>query len=190
MYKFKSSLIVFLSLMALITTTALLSCNMAGKLTPSGSGDRVNLYEGTAAQEGAAKFKEKIGGPVRAVHLAIFETYMILQAQDPKKPENVDQYEYRGGVVSDGVPVELSGRGKLEENLFNLDDVNLTALPEVARTGLERLNIEGAKITGMSLRRNLPFSKEIIWQINVQGTRKSGFIEADAKGKITTARIL
>jgi len=46
-----------------------------------------------------AAFAEKIGGEIKVLEMNLSENYAQIQAQDPKKPENVDQYAYRDGAM-------------------------------------------------------------------------------------------
>jgi hypothetical protein len=177
----------------------LLGCNLSERLKrmnkPGSSESKtVNLYEGTAMQEAAAKFKEKIGGKVMALSLTTYGPsysggFAVLQAQDPKKPENIDSYEYKGGTVSGPTPVSMMGSGKLEDNLFDLDEVNFAATPALAKEALTRLNIEGGEVHIMVIRRNLPFSKDIRWHVSVEGPRRKGFADADKNGVIKEAKL-
>jgi hypothetical protein len=177
----------------------LLGCNLSERLkemsNSNSSGSKtVNLYEGTAMQEAAAKFKEKIGGKVRALSLTTYGPsysggFAVLQAQDPKKPENVDSYEYKGGTVTGPTPVSMMGGGRLEDNLFDLDEVNFAAAPALAKEALSRLNIEGGEVHIMVIRRNLPFSKDIRWHVSVEGPRRKGFADADKNGVIKEAKL-
>lgn len=191
----------YASLLCAITLLlfVLLGCNLSERLKGIKNGGTsanktVNLYEGTGMQDAVAKFKEKIGGPVKALSLTTYGPqysggFAVLQAQDPKKPENIDSYEYKGGTVTGPTPVSMMGNGKLEDNLFNLDEVNFAATPALAKEALSRLNIEGGEVHIMVIRRNLPFSKDIRWHVSVEGPRRKGFADADKDGVIKEAKL-
>ena len=66
------------------------------------------------------------------------ENYAQIQAQDPQKLENVDQYTYRDGAFERIVPVKISGDVKLEDNLISLNDVALEKIPDLVREAMER----------------------------------------------------
>ena len=148
-----------------------------------------SLLWGDGMPAALAKFEAKLGGPVKALELSVYDEYAILEAQDPKNAENVDEYWYRNGEVSGPEPVKLSGGGKLEDNLFSLADVNFSSMPEVSKAALARTNIEGGELTSMSIKRNLPFSPNIVWRVFVNGTRKDASLELDAAGNIKTVRV-
>jgi hypothetical protein len=133
------------------------------------------------------KFKEKVGGPVRALELILYPQFAKMQAQDPKKKENVDEYEYRNGSVDDPAPVKLMGdsdQKTLEANLFSLDTVDFTAVPKMVQDATQRLNLEDGKVSHMILKRGLPFNKDVRWRVYVNGTRKNGSVEYDEKGNM------
>lgn len=178
----------------------LLGCNLSEKLkeinnTGKPAKSSVNLYEGTAMREAVAKFKEKIGGPVKAFSLTTYSPkysggFAVLQAQDPKKPENIDKYEYKNdGTVSGPTPVTVSGGGRIEDNLFDLDEVNFAATESLVKEAVSRLNIEEGEAHIMVIRRNLPFSKDIRWHVSVEGPRRKGFADADKNGVIKEAKL-
>lgn len=134
-----------------------------------------------------AVFAEKIGGEVKVIKLVIDENRVEMQAQDPKKPENVDEYEYRDGVMKPAVPVRLMGGGKLEDNLIKLNDVALEKIPELTREALERSkNLENPKILLVQTHLTTDGKPQIL--INVESTRKSAMLTCDIKGKVIEYR--
>ncbi len=157
--------------------------------TPPPTLEAGTLFTGTGLADAVAKFKEKIGGPLKVMDITVYKNRVIINAQDPKKPENVDQYTYANGVVEEPVPVQLSGGGNLEDNLFNVDDVNLAATETLARTALDKITVEGAQLSHMAIKLNLPFSKSVMWRSFVNGTRKNGFVDANAKGEVTKVQL-
>lgn len=132
-------------------------------------------------------FVDKIGGEVKILHLNLGEAYAEIQAQDPKKPENVDEYTYRNGALEKVVPVKLSGPGKLEDNLFKLNDVALEKIPELVRDALERSkDLENPKSS--LVRIELSNDGKIEIHANVSSDRKNAFLVSDAKGKFIEYR--
>ena len=56
--------------------------------------------------------------------------FINFSRQDPKNKENVDNFVWTPNTGWQGPKiVKLSGGGKLEDNLFNIDDVNWDAIP-------------------------------------------------------------
>lgn len=132
-------------------------------------------------------FAEKVGGEMKVLHLNMSENYADIQAQDPRKPENVDEYVYRNGAIEKVVPVKLSGPGKLEDNLFKLDDVALEKIPELVREAMERSkDLENPKPS--LVRIELSSDGKIEVHANISSDRKNAYLVSDAKGKIIEYR--
>lgn len=171
---------------------ALLACNLSKMLSKS------NMFEGTAMQDAAAAFKKKIGGPIKALSLEIETDSATLRAQDPKNPQHVDEYKYVKGLVTGPNPVELNTmERKLDQTLFDLDEVNLAATPALAKAALERTKLEGGKVTKMEIERSLDLSAvldrssndliksgSVQWTVSVEGTREHASVVASTKGDI------
>jgi hypothetical protein len=144
-----------------------------------------DFFESDALSELEPKMTEKIGGEVKALDLSIYENNLKIQVQDPKKTENVDGYDYKNGVISEPVPVRLYGGGNLEQNLFKLKEVNLAKIPELIDEAREKSqDLEGAKVTHVIVKKDLPFSNKIKIRVYLSGTRKSAWLVADADGKV------
>jgi hypothetical protein len=152
---------------------------------------KTNMFEGTAATDAVEAFRKKVGGPIKALSVEIEKDGMTLKAQDPKNPENVDEYKYVKGFVTGPTPVRLNLLEKnIDQTLFNLDEIDLAATARVATTALERAQIEGGKIKKMTIERTLSIatgmtkSGNVRWTIEIEGTRESASAVADGKGNI------
>lgn len=151
--------------------------------------EKENLLED--ATGAIAALKKKVGGDkVMATKLTISPTSIEMQVQDQKKKENVDAYKYKNGSVSGPFPVKLYGGSKktsqktITANTFNLDECDFTKVPFMVTGTQERLQLEGGKVMNISLRRNLPFSDEVLFMVFVSGTRRNGSVTYDQKGKM------
>jgi hypothetical protein len=131
-------------------------------------------------------FKEKLRGPVRIRKLTVLSDIVIAEIQDPKKKSNVDRYQLRDGVVADGEPVRLheSPAAKLDEALVDIDSVDFAALPGIVADAVRRLSIEEGRVSLASLKRGLPFTREVRWRIDVEGPRRSGSVQYDTAGGV------
>lgn len=138
-----------------------------------------------AALRGASRQLEaRLGGAPVLLEMVIYPGRIRFQAQDPKKPENVDQFDWNGGKLGPGSPVKLYGGGKLKDNVFPLASVDLAAIPKLVAIAAQRVNVEGAEATHVTVKRNLPFTKAVRVNVFVNGTRKNGYVEADASGAV------
>lgn len=153
--------------------------------TPVSTPNAEVFFEGNVLSEFEAKIAEEIGGEVRALDLIVYESFVKTQVQDPQKKENVDSYTYKNGGFEAPVPVRLSGSGSLEQNLFKLKEVNLARIPELIDEAREKSqDLEGAKVSHVIIKKDLPFSNKIKIRVYVSGTRKSAWLVADADGKV------
>ncbi|MCA9629979.1 MAG: hypothetical protein KC766_20050 [Myxococcales bacterium] len=133
-------------------------------------------------QKALLGLREAVGGDVQAIELRIYPTRVVLQAQDPKRPSNVDQYIYKDGKVGKAVPVKLQGSGKLEDNLFPLSEVKLERIPPLAGRALSELRLENAHVGFVSVKRDLPRSMGIRLRVKVQSPRKDAYWDTDVDG--------
>ncbi len=144
----------------------------------------VNFFEGDHAAKAVAQLAERLGAPVKALEIVIYPDSVSFQVQDPKKAENVDEFRVRGSELDGPRPVRLIGGGNLEENLYSTADVRFDLIPQLVKTAAEQIELEGEEVTHVIVKRNLPFSQGVRIRVFVNGTRKSGNLDADAKGKI------
>ncbi len=121
---------------------------------------------------------------IQALELRVFPDHIVLQAQDPKRPTNVDQYLYRAGKVTGPVPVKLKGKGALADNLFPLDEIQLHFIPPVAGKALEQLRLENGVVKYVSVMRNLPTEMDVRLRVYVTSPRKDGSLMADVTGNL------
>src|SRR5882672_8627114 len=79
------------------------------------TGAKMNMFEGTNAQDGAAKIKAKVGGDALKIsRMEIHEDRLEIVAQDPNKPKNFDKYTYERGTVKGPEPVAALVLGNQE----------------------------------------------------------------------------
>ena len=153
----------------------------------------LSYYEGTHAAEGIQQIRAKVGEPFRVLKIRIDDDSIMLQAQDPKKPENVDEYRLSRGELKPSIPVRLFGQTNqetLEANLFDPADVDFTKIPDLVREANEKVQLEGREMSGISIDRDM-FDEKCPIEIDVDysGTRKHGYLRADRKGGNTKVRI-
>ena len=145
----------------------------------------VNFLAGTGLTDGVAKITIARGAaPLRILEANLYTTYLIADVQDPGTPVNVDEFTLRNGTVGPSDPVTITGDGDLESNLFSDSDVNWNSIPGLVGAALAQIPVEGAKVTHVHVARNLPFSPDVQIRIFVDGTRGSGYLDADAQGNI------
>jgi hypothetical protein len=88
------------------------------------------------------------------------------------------------------VKIQKMGSGaSLEPNLYPLDEVNLAGIPDLVTKALPAAKIDDGKVTHIMIKRGLPFNKDITLRVFIKGTRKDGWVEADAKGNIVKTKV-
>lgn len=175
-----------------------LGCNLADRLGSGGNGSSSSgptlgtssgkkMYADEAAlADFVADMKSTLGTEdPKILDLLVYESYIMVKVQDPKKPENVDGYTYKDGSLGSPAPVKIMGNGKIEDNVFSLSEVNLAALPKLTEEIMAKLkDVEGGSFTGYSIDKGM-FGKELTIDPLVSGSRKSITADADKNGKLT-----
>ncbi len=162
------------------------------------------LYAGDEARQALDTLKAKIGHPVRALDIEISNDELAVELQDPAQPTHVDKWtlvhvnhQLAAGLsfsweeVSGPAPVELDLiNPRLEENLFDLDEVNIAATAKLGVAAVKRVALEDpAAVVGMRIERQLtlipaPHSGEVTWTVEVRSARERAEAIADAKGNV------
>jgi len=142
-----------------------------------------DLFGGADSPDLVKEFAAKLGArPIRAKSLTIYPSYAVLEAQDPKKRDNVDSYTHRDGTVGSAVPVRVTS--SIEAALFTLDDVALEKLPDMFAKGREELRIEDARSTHVVVHKVLGGVRVCA---HFSSQRRSGSACFDTKGKLINA---
>jgi hypothetical protein len=143
-----------------------------------------SLYGDTTFAKLLTEVKKRVPSPVKALSFLVYPDHAVLQAQDPASPTRVLQYVYRGGIVTEPVPVKLMGTGKLEDNLFPLDSAKLDAIPRLSREAQGKANIPEGSVARVLVKRNLPESMDIQFRVFVTSQRRDATLDADQNGKL------
>jgi hypothetical protein len=175
-------MILLLSLLALLALPG-----GAANPAPEAGSKKEALWSEERLPKLLAKYHEALPGKIRALDFKIYSHRAQMQVQDPAKPENVDQYDY-SGKISAPIPVRLHGSGRLEDNLFDLDEVAFDRIPALVAEAMEKMPIEGGHVTHIWVKRDLPFSKDVRIIVYLDGTRKGGRLKADGKGRVLEVR--
>lgn len=109
-----------------------------------------------------------------------------LAIQDPEKPENVDDYLFQNGKWQEPQPVQISGGGSMDDNVFPLSDINFETVANINKQVEEKSkDIEGAQPLSALYYAMNPATGELRWMASVQGTRGNytGMFNADGSLK-------
>jgi hypothetical protein len=181
-------------------TSALLLATMVLLTACGGDVKQVNLFEGTAAQDAMTELSKKIGHPARALNVDITPLSLTLRVQDPAQPSHIDEYSleheymfkgyYHHVNLSGPKPVQLTLiNNNLEENLFDLSDVNIAGTSETSKSAVNRTALEGGAVAAIHIQRHLflipsAHCGDVEWEIHVKSDREYASAYADAKGHI------
>jgi hypothetical protein len=120
----------------------------------------------------------------KLLRLEIRPTEVVMQAEDPNTPGTVVELRYRDGKLSEPEQATLRGRGQLADNLFELSELKLDAVPELAREAVRRVDADNGAVELVLVRRALPDSDEVRIRVYVASPRQSGYIDADRTGQL------
>ena len=181
--------VIFLVVIALVSIGLLSGC---------GGGSAIKgkdlLRDKAAIKEMLKEMKEKGGTPLMLFqHVNVSSDFVNFTRQDQKKPENVDNFVWTANTGWQGPkPVKLTGSGKLEDNLYNADEVNWEAIPDFVANaekkakeeGIEKAKIDGIQVYFSVREQKLSFSGTI------KGERKDASVNGDIKtGAVTYFKV-
>jgi hypothetical protein len=123
----------------------------------------------------------------RFLEIRFFNDFAIVHTQEtPKNPEKNAESMYRNGV-SKPVPAQQLGDGKLEHNLFSLNDFKTESIPVLNQELMAKLkDIEGGNANRFIVMRNLPFDKNIRFIITADAFRTFINVKANINNKLKT----
>ena len=127
-----------------------------------------------------AALRERHAG--KLLRLEIHARELVVQAEDASNPGSVVELHYRDGKIAEAEHAALRGKGQLADNLFQVSEVKLDAIPELARLAVQRIDGENGKVALVLVRRNLPESDEVRFRVYVDSPRQSGYVDADHGG--------
>ncbi|RYZ10219.1 MAG: hypothetical protein EOO73_01185 [Myxococcales bacterium] len=136
-----------------------------------------SLFSQERLKPALAQLREK--GGTKVLRLEIGPREVVMQAEDPSNAGSVVELHYRDGKVSEAEHATLRGKGQLADNLFDLEDVKLASLPELARLAVERVDPESGSVELVLVRRSLPESDDVRLRVYVKSPRQSGYVDAD-----------
>lgn len=125
--------------------------------------------------------------PADYLEVIVALTAVQVKAIDPKKRENVDEYEYRGtgGVEISPVDVSHNEPGAIEESKFSSDTVKPEVLSAILNSAIKDSGVEDAKVSSLTVDKTFANDPEPHISVPVSGPRGSKVLEYDLSGKLT-----
>jgi hypothetical protein len=130
-------------------------------------------------------FEERLGSPIRALRLVLYPTYAVLEAQDPKHKENVDDYNLMSGTINEVSPVRLdSDQSKFEQKLFSISQSSVSQIPALIRASQSEMGIpDGAPSHVIIEREFMGSPPPPVIRVYITSPRADGYVEYSLDGK-------
>ncbi len=153
---------------------------------PSAEPEKVgpSLLTEEPLKKGLDALRARVGESPLVLKLVVFPNRIVVQARDSENDQHIDQHIYKNGKLEDAVPVKLKGPGKLDDNLFPLEEANLSSIPELVKKAVDASGIEEGSVTRVELKRDLPESVDVEFRIHINGPRKDAVLIADSQGNL------
>jgi hypothetical protein len=182
---------------------ALFALLAAATLAASSAAQASFLDDGASFGEAMTALRAAVGEHPRVLRIEVAADRVAIEAQDPQNRDHVDRWQY--GVINllrvfpikrlsgpEGVRLQLLNPD-LEANLFDLEAVDLSAMPQLVSVALARAQLrDKAAVTHFEIGRQTfilpsPTSGDIRWTLHVDSGREHAEIYANARGAIVGA---
>jgi succinyl-diaminopimelate desuccinylase len=178
-----------LPVLALSLALAQVGCQSSGSRQERARADAVagreepNLLERSRLSPALSEVARRFDPKTRVLEIDIDTRRCVIQAEDPTQKGRLLEYQYEQGRFGEPRLVELRGSGDLDENLFPLGAVRLSALPDLLGAAVEKVDSHDGRATRILVRRNLPDSEDVRVRVFVDSPRRSGHLDGNADGK-------
>jgi len=151
------------------------------------SGGEQHLYDGGAAAAVTAALDEAAPGtPTLFTQIGLYGDYAIVTAQDPTRPERLDQYTWRTAAV--GTPTPQPDDADAPLLAFGVAEVNWGAITMLAADAPRLAGVEGGQVSYVAVQRDsFGDDRSVVVRIYVSGPRGSAVVQATAAGEFVKA---
>ena len=148
-------------------------------------GPRVDVWQPRGTKQALDALQRAAGGTLLMTELVLYPEYAVMQARDPRHPQNVDRYVFRAGAVDVPSPVMLVGNVDLDTETFTREQVAFGEITRLVRDARTQLGSRGARTTHVIIERDTVFAGgEIVVRVYAGTARRSGYVEYDARGNL------
>jgi hypothetical protein len=120
------------------------------------------------------------GAPTEFISFNVFADYVVTDARDPARPDNIDQYIWRGGSV--GSPRPQTNRDEIASLVFTLDEIDWTALGNVIAQAPGLTDVESGSVDYVSIQKWM--GESIMINVYVNGPRDNAYISVSPTGEV------
>ena len=116
---------------------------------------------------------------------------IIIQMQNPDKPDEVDEYTYRYGKWQEPTPVKITGNIPMESFLYPMDKIKFSLAHDIHEEMIkEAKNMEGGVASDHVYFTHMDFHgiERSYWYSSVKGDRKDLYIDFNTEGKEISRR--
>lgn len=157
------------------------------------------LFENNGATAAVQQITARLHPPVRVLQIDITPSSLSMLVQDPGAPTRVVEYRYNQSDFVFFKHTSVSGprevqpqliNPKLEENLFNLETVNLAAVPGAVQEAIKQTALEGGgAVERIEIKRTIGIfpalhNGDVEWMLAVRSPRETASAYADARGHV------
>ena len=145
-----------------------------------------SLFEGDAARMVADQLELALAGdPTRLTTVYVFADYAIATAQDPENPGRLIGAYWRDGRVSDANITSTHSGGDLGSQLFTEGEVNWDAIAVLVAEAPGLLTLADGQVSYVAVQRiGIGNPPPIVIDVYVEGSSRSGYVEASASGVV------
>ena len=154
-----------------------------------------NYFESNNIQAAAEAIKDKIGSPFKVFKVEVEKDKFTMQIQSPQNADNLDEYQYSGGVVSAPHPVQTDTFYDFRRFVFGYDEKDFANLPQMIQEAISKSQLENAEINHLTLGRGIGAGGDspirgngelfaVRWFIAIRGARASTTAVADERGNL------
>lgn len=186
---------------ALLTSSSLSGCSQllhqaqssshpassAATATSTAAITKISQWTADKLTAAFAAVDAKVGAhPADYIRVTLTDVNVMVQAINPNKRENVDQYTYNGSGDVEVAPVDVSSSepGAVEESKFASNTVDPAAVAAVVNNAIKDSGVEDAHMSGITYEKfyaNQPAPK---MTVTVSGPRATKVLQYDTAGHL------
>jgi hypothetical protein len=171
------------SVLSSASSAASSASSAASSATPANVSN-ISQWTADKLTQAFAAIDTKIGAhPADYIRVTLTDISVLVQAIDPHKRENVDQYTYKGGGV-EVAPVDVSSSepGAVEMSKFTSDTVDPAVLAQVINSAIKDSGVENGHIVALVYEKFFADQPEPKIQVTVESPRATKSVEYDVTG--------
>jgi hypothetical protein len=143
--------------------------------------DATTLFETPALVAVTESIDRSIpGAPTQFLSFNVFADYVVTDARDPARPDNIDQYVWRGGSV--GAPQPQTNRDEIASLVFTVDEIDWAALGNVIAQAPGLADVEAGTVNYVSIQKWM--GESIMINVYVNGPRDNAYISVSPTGEV------